>query len=216
MKAVIFLGGVRDSSIDFLKAEVEEADLLVGVDSGANILRELELIPDLVIGDMDSIKPAVLDWCIKKGSEIITYPEEKDETDTELALKTVLERKIDEVVLVTATGNRPDHFYGTLIIMYEYSKLMDIMLKTEDLRIGFVMGDKILEAIPGETWSFMPFGEKIPTVSLYGFKYGLKNKRLNYQQPLGVSNIAISKDPKIIVDIGTVIYFRWLKLKESL
>lgn len=204
-----------DSSEEFLRDEAEKGDLLVGVDSGANRLMEIGLVPDLLIGDMDSIKPEVLGWCEKMGSEIITFLPEKDETDTELALKTVLKRNIDEAVLLTATGNRPDHFYGTLIIMYQYSESMDIQIRKQDLRIGFINGKRVLNAAPGETWSFMPFGEELPIVSLKGFKYGLDRKLLTYERPLGISNIVIAEEPEITVDKGTVVYFRWLRLKES-
>ncbi|WP_026475888.1 putative cytokinetic ring protein SteA [Alkaliphilus transvaalensis] len=47
----------------------EEKPILIGVDGGGDALLEFGLVPDLVVGDMDSIS----DHCLKKSGEIIVH-----------------------------------------------------------------------------------------------------------------------------------------------
>jgi len=61
-------------------------DYIIAVDGGANELRRRGIIPNVIIGDMDSISQSTLNYFKDKGVKVVTYPHEKDETDLELAL----------------------------------------------------------------------------------------------------------------------------------
>ncbi len=59
---------------------------LIAADSGAELALALGLMPDAVIGDMDSISPGTLSLLEHRGVPIIRHPRDKDRTDLELAL----------------------------------------------------------------------------------------------------------------------------------
>ena len=107
MKCVIVAGGEKPQGNSL--ASLEQADLLICADSGANHVYELGYVPDLIIGDFDSIKPEILQAYCAKGCAIKTYPSEKDYTDTELAIQLALQEGVTQIDLLGAIGNRLDY-----------------------------------------------------------------------------------------------------------
>lgn len=210
-RACVILGGDMNSPLPFIKNEIKKADLVVGVDSGANVLMKLSILPDIVIGDMDSISKSTLKWIEDNKVEKYVYNPEKDFTDYQIAMEYTINSKIKEASVLGAFGNRDDHFYGNLITTFFYSRKIKIILKTEKKNCGFLYGENHFIAEKGETWSFFPFGEKLPEVSLYGFKYELVGRELDYSNPLGVSNISESNDLRVVIhNDAPVLFFRYL------
>ena len=79
---IVSLGGECSITRD----QLEEYDFVIGVDSGTDYLYKLFLIPNLIIGDLDSISTKTLERAEKDSAEIIRYETDKDKTDLELAL----------------------------------------------------------------------------------------------------------------------------------
>lgn len=210
-RACVILGGDLNSPLPFIENEIKNADLVVGVDSGANVLKKLLILPDIIIGDMDSISQGTLKWVEDNKVEKHVYNPEKDFTDFQISMDYIQNRRIQEASILGAFGNRDDHFYGNLITTFFYSRKMKIILKTENKNCGFLYGENEFLSERGETWSFFPFGEKLPELSLKGFKYELNRKKLNYTNPLGVSNITVNKELEIIIhNDAPVLFFRYL------
>ncbi|MFW6121747.1 MAG: thiamine diphosphokinase [Petrotogales bacterium] len=209
-KAALILGGAKDSSDEFYLSKIDEADYLVAVDSGANLLFEIRVLPDLLIGDLDSIGRKALNWCSENDVEIMSFGTSKDETDTELALNEMYKRGFNEVLLLNALGDRPDHFITTIYLLYSYSEKMNVFINNENLISSVLSGSNLLEAKKGELWSILPVGEKIPVVSLKGFEYEIDRKTMPFSKPFGSSNVSKSNKVTINTEKGTVIYFRWL------
>ena len=136
--AVVFLGGNDGHSDKFYREKINSANLIVAVDSGAEVLKRLGVAPHLHIGDMDSISHETLSWCSRSGTEIKRFPPEKDETDTELALNELINREIKSAIFLTATGERPDHFHAILMLLYAFSKKLELKIVTEELEVGIV------------------------------------------------------------------------------
>ncbi|MBN2252264.1 MAG: thiamine diphosphokinase [Kosmotogaceae bacterium] len=210
-KAALFVGGEYISSSEFYSRKLKETTLVSAADSGAEMLRSLGRHPDLLVGDMDSISETTLDWCRRKGSLIIIYPPEKDDTDTQIALQSLEEREITEVEIFGATGLRLDHFMGTLASIYGVRNSLKATIVEDSVEIGMVSKELISSVEPGETWSLFPFGGQQTVISLKGFKYPLRDAFLEYGNPLGVSNETIESEVQILCKGGTVLYFRWLK-----
>ncbi len=210
-RACAILGGDLNSPSTFIENEIKKADLVVGVDSGANVLKKLSILPDIIIGDMDSISKLTLKWIEDNKVEKNVYNPEKDFTDYQISMEYIQNKGIVEASILGAFGNRDDHFYGNLITTFFYSRKMKIILKTENENCGFLYGENRFITKKGEIWSFFPFGEKLPEVSLKGFKYVLDRKKLNYSNPLGVSNISEGNKINVIIhNDAPVLFFRYL------
>ncbi|MEA2067452.1 MAG: thiamine diphosphokinase [Thermotogota bacterium] len=209
-KAALILGGSRDSSDEFYISKIDEADYLVAVDSGANLLFEIRMLPDLLIGDLDSIDKKALTWCRENYVEIMSFGTSKDETDTELALNEMYKRGFNEVQLLNALGDRPDHFLTTIYLLYSYSEKMNVLFNSENLISSVLSGNNLLDAKKGELWSILPVGENIPLVTLKGFEHEINQKKMPFNKPFGTSNVSISNKVEVNIEKGAVIYFRWL------
>ena len=209
--AALFLGGSYPSSKEFYNGRLSKADLVVAVDSGAEMLRCLGVYPHLLVGDMDSLSRSSYEWCVEHGSETLLLSVEKDDTDTEIAIRELERRGVSEVEVFGATGKRPDHFIATIFSIYNACNRLKILISEENLQIGIIRGFSVFKVQIGETWSFFPFGENIPSVTLYGFKYPLLDHMLDYSKPLGVSNVTVEKEITVFCKGGTLLYFRWLK-----
>lgn len=90
-------------------------DKVIGIDRGNLFLLRQGIVPDLAIGDFDSLNEAEKDEVFSQVTEVQTSPAEKDDTDTQLALTTAFERYPNaEVTLIGATGGRLDHLLANL------------------------------------------------------------------------------------------------------
>ncbi|MFS1663951.1 thiamine diphosphokinase [Streptococcus sp. zg-JUN1979] len=92
-------------------------DLYVGIDGGAMYLFKQGLPLDLAIGDFDSVSAEDLSHLRQAAKELIKVPREKDDTDTELAVKTIFKRYPKaHVTLFGALGGRLDHLLGNIFL----------------------------------------------------------------------------------------------------
>ena len=83
-----------------------------------------ERLPDLVIGDMDSL-PASLK---KKYGELIVQVDEQEHNDQTKAFRWAMENipDMDHIYIIGATGEREDHTIGNLSLLMEYARTYDL------------------------------------------------------------------------------------------
>jgi thiamine pyrophosphokinase len=91
-KVILVVAGGEISDLVFFRSKISELKPaeIICADSGAGYLRAIGLVPHVIIGDMDSLKPDMLKYFKERGSRIIRFPEGKNETDTQLALNMLL------------------------------------------------------------------------------------------------------------------------------
>ncbi|MFC5632005.1 MULTISPECIES: thiamine diphosphokinase [Streptococcus] len=95
-------------------------DLYVGVDRGCLFLLENELPLDWAVGDFDSVTDTEFEKIKAAAGKIHQSPAEKDDTDTELALKVVFEKYPNaDVTIFGAFGGRIDHFLSNIFLPSE-------------------------------------------------------------------------------------------------
>ncbi|HET6664198.1 MAG TPA: thiamine diphosphokinase, partial [Acidimicrobiales bacterium] len=82
---------------------------VIAADSGLEPALKLGLDVAAVVGDMDSVEPAVLTAAAEARIPIERHPEAKDATDLDLALGVALARRPARIIVVTGTGDRLDH-----------------------------------------------------------------------------------------------------------
>ena len=94
-----------------------------------------EKLPDLVIGDMDTLSPSMQ----KKYAEIIIRESEQEHNDQTKAVRWVLNniKEIGSIHIMGATGGRADHTIGNLSLLMEYTRMFDL-------------GDVLIETITDE------------------------------------------------------------------
>ncbi|MEW4355008.1 thiamine diphosphokinase [Streptococcus pneumoniae] len=155
-------------------------DYFVGVDRGAFFLLEKDLPLDLAIGDFDSVGCSELSQIRKTAEEVIQAQPEKDDTDLELALKTVFQKMPEaEVTVFGAFGGRLDHTLSNIFLPSD-EKLAPYMrqlclVDEQNLLCYFPEGTHTVEEKAGMTYvAFM--SESSSPLTIKGAKYPLNHE----------------------------------------
>lgn len=208
MTAYIFTGGkLAVGSMDELGLHMSEADLIIAADSGYNNASRLGVRPWLLLGDLDSIDRGALAPDELEHIEKIIVPAIKDDTDTQLAVDTALERGADEIIIIGGLGGRLDHTLSTVFLL-EYIKdkgargvitdgrnRVRIMESGEELTIK--RGYKYL--------SLVGLTDTCEGVSISGVFYPLKDAVLERKYAFAVSNEITADAAEISLSKGILL-----------
>jgi thiamine pyrophosphokinase len=177
-----------------------EGDFVVCVDGGYALACNLGVKPLFVIGDLDSLPGE----SIEQGVEVISYPEEKDFSDFELALRRVEKMEPERVYVYGALGGRKDHEITNILLM-AYTPLSMVFVE-EDVEVYNVSKTILLEGKRGLLCSLLALGGPCRVKKMEGFKYVLKNEVL-LPSSRGLSNIITQNRAVIEVTEGRIIFF---------
>lgn len=179
-------------------------------DGAAAKARELGIVPDAIIGDMDSIHAGDLLFMEQRRVKLYQHPSEKDFTDTFLALELAEKNQWNHVTLWGGTGGRLDHTLANLFGAITFvRKGMRLVFDGPDLTIYMIRDHLAIDGDTGDTVSLFPMGEKVTGVNLIGFKYPLKNAILEPGLPIGISNVLLEKEGRISIDSGILAVFHY-------
>lgn len=208
MRTVIFSNG-EIGPADFYLTTIKPDDYLICADGGANAALALELLPDLVVGDMDSIEPSVrLELCARGSTEIRSVSPNKDESDTELALRAALEREPSEVLLTAVLGRRIDHAMANIHLLALVPDGVPCSIEEPDLSIRLVRSSLTVRGWQGALVSILAVGGDARGVSLAGFEYPLQGADLRQASSLGISNVVTEEVATVSVTSGMVLVIR--------
>lgn len=181
-------------------------------DGGANTAYKYKLVPDIIIGDLDSILPKIYEYYIKRCT--IKKIADQNDTDVEKCLKYAIRNKFSEVVLLGATGDRLDHSFGNLGILLKFFSKIKVTLIHERSLLRAYEGIVSLITTPGETISLYGFDSKTKFDSS-GLKYPLKNISLQFGFRESTSNVAVKNKIELTIKGGKAFIIRdFGKLKK--
>ena len=186
-----------------LREKPEAGDLVLAADAGYQICRRENIVPDLLLGDFDSMdQPADFD-------HVHRVPVEKDDTDTMLAVKTALEQGCDTVYIYGGTGGkRLDHTLANLQTL--------LYIRRRGARGYLYDDDFVWTAIENETltvertveWGLLSvfcLGAPASGIDERGVQYPLTRASLTAEFPLGVSNHILEEKARITVRKGALL-----------
>ncbi|EKD83377.1 MAG: hypothetical protein ACD_39C00722G0001, partial [uncultured bacterium] len=152
VRAVVFLNGEYDLPADFFKKtrEYDTFDFFCA-DGGANLAVKLGIVPQLVIGDMDSISPQTR--CkLEKLCKFIELPVEKEISDAEALLKLLKDQGYNDIHVFAATGGRLDQ---TMINLQLLQRFPQARIITRDEEISFIEKSRSIRGKAGCRASFV-------------------------------------------------------------
>ena len=210
---LIMLGGESPGPLAgrALFALLEEGPYMVAADRGAEHLLQLGLMPQLLVGDGDSLSPETRQACLKAGVEFMILPREKNLTDGEAALSAAIEAGYRRLAVFGAFGGRTDHLLGNLLLPLAYrDKWDECNFYGEGFTAYYCFGDCTLSGRPGDTVSLLPLSYQVENITLQGFSYPL----LDYHTVLGSSRCLCNqlKEPagRIVFDNGIMLVMHYL------
>ena len=211
----MIIAGSGIDDLEFLRRRIETAapKTVLCADGGARYAHALGIIPDLIIGDMDSLEEELLRHFAEKGVAVAPYPVRKDETDTQLALERALAMDPEEILIFGAMGRRLDHTMANLgLLMMGPGKNVPIKLVDEDCEVFVTTGAATVSGQKGQTVSIFPWGGEARGITLKGFEYPLEGATMNLARPCGISNRLTEEEGRIRVDEGCLLVIHYLSI----
>ena len=232
---IIVSGGdiQSDFALYFLKKNIEKAGRenirLIAADRGLEFFLDYLILPDVVIGDFDSLSEdgknflemqneditycGMLEWKLQKGEgkvvEVVRLRPEKDDSDTQSAMNYAIQNGAKEIVILGVTGNRVDHLmanFGLLILAQKQDT--EVALADRYNYMKLIPSGTILKKAEqfGKYVSFFPLGGDVTGLTLEGFKYPLDKYHLTTADSgLTVSNEISEEYAKVTYESGTLL-----------
>ncbi len=177
------------------------AGLLIAADGGARFLAAMDLTPHAIIGDMDSLGQDP--WTGDQNIQRVTFPKDKDRSDTELAVEWAFEQGATQVLLLGAWGGRIDHSLGNSALLLQHPGRVALW-NNGVLTQAVVAGQCVsFQTSPNALVSLIPFA-KNTLVRTTGLEFARNDEPLKYATH-GLSNVSISEVCSIMVNRGQVI-----------
>ena len=217
-RAVIFVNGELQNS-SRVKAFLGTDDFLIAADGGHRHLKTLGLLPHLVIGDLDSLPDDERKVLASVGTEIKTFPPEKNETDLELALLEAIGRRFKSILVVAALGGRLDQTLGNLFLLAApFLKDCDVSLEDGVNHTWLMTAERYpagleIEGHPGDRVSLVAFFETVKGIFTKGLKYPLRHEDLMSYQTRGISNVMMETTALIQVSEGQLLVLHSQKIE---
>jgi len=196
-RAYIFANGEL-SDLSLVKKRITKDDFLVAADGGLKHVLKLELKPDLVIGDMDSVEKDKL----KKSYPVINDPD-VDQTDVEVAINYLEKKEFKELVLVGVLGRRVDHLLANVMILAKRKIKISLI---EGRQEAFVVRDRVkIEAEESSLVSLIPLFSDCKGVKTDGLKWNLQGRTLKVGKAIGISNVMVGNKAEVSLKSGTLL-----------
>lgn len=192
MRGVI-IGGGSIKDYEYIRSLIKKDDYIICADGGYDHAKRMNLSPDVLIGDMDSIAD------VPKDVESIKYPCDKDFTDGELCVKYAKNKGIDSLLLLAMTSERLDHTINNILMLKGFPKAT---LEDEDNQIHILSDNLKIKGRKGATLSILPLGGDLEGISTRGLLYALDNGTLFFGESRGNSNVITEDECEISVKKG--------------
>jgi thiamine pyrophosphokinase len=206
VRAAIFLNGSTESS-DLLRCVAGCADLVVAADGGARYALDAGVVPDLVVGDMDSLGEDLALEVERRGAALERHPARKDKMDGQLAVLAARERGATAADLLCAGGGRLGALFAVPHILLAAERIGLRSTVVADRVRMFVVetGYRTVEGEPRESISIFPLSGPAAGVTLEGMEYPLQNASLEPGDTLGFHNELIGREATVSVGKGAVL-----------
>ncbi len=196
MKRCIIFGALPVTSLPF---SVCSDDFIIACDKGILWTEKLNIKPDLIIGDFDSL------GTIPAGDNVLRLPVMKDDTDTGFAIKTAIEKGFREILVLGCVGGKLDHSFANISLSgYCAQRGVRAIFFGEDMRFCAVKDGSITLPPAKSRFSLFALSE-CSGVCINGGLYPLKNTELSPMFPLGVSNSQTGENLNVSVENGTAV-----------
>ncbi|MGB0386861.1 MAG: thiamine diphosphokinase [Ardenticatenaceae bacterium] len=205
-KRVVLLanGDLREPA--YARSLIRADDVVIVANGGTRLAYEMDVVPDMLIGDHDSLPEHLRLWLEKHEVPYDEHPAEKDATDLELALHHAISLGRGSrlsILFLGLTGSRTDHTLGNfslLVLAGEANVPAEVVVGREHIYLVYDELELIGEA--GQTVSLLPWGGDAHNVHTEGLKWELRGETLPFGPARGISNIMRDTQARISLTAG--------------
>lgn len=206
---LIVTGGYTDDNFAVLWIKNNNFDCTIASDSGLEFFRRVDMVPNIVIGDFDSVNPDTLEYFKKKDNiEWTKLNPVKDDTDTEAAIRLAIQKGAESITLLGATGSRIDHMLANIELLgIGLEHKLPIQIVDAHNRIRMIDSGLTIRKDEqfGRFVSLIPYSMSVENVCLKGFKYPLDNYCMRKFNSLGISNEITEDEARISFSDGIMV-----------
>ena len=188
----------HDKPLSFLLS----AGTLICTDGSANNLRDLQLEPHIIIGDLDSLR----DRNAFKG--LVIHDANQHNTDLEKVIEWAIMNSIDKLIIIGAMGLREDMAYSNVSILYNFFKKIDLKIISNQFTIECIAGENVFNSFVGQRVSLFTQNTNC-LITTKKLKYSINGK---IEPSLNLISNESADDQFIISSSKPIILFRGHKV----
>lgn len=206
MMVLIFANGELSSG-EWIESYLKKATTVIAADGGVDHILALERMPDVVIGDLDSMAPEATAMLRRTRVQILAHAELKDESDLELALRYAVDRDDGEIIVLGALGGRLDQLLANVFLLTAPFLRGHAVRIVDAFQEAWVMGKgkgQVRGEI-GDRVSLLPLGGDVHVRRTEGLAWSLTDEQLVYGISRGVSNRLTAQTAMIEIKSGLLL-----------
>lgn len=200
MRPLLVCAAAAPGAVDLVATLARDADLVIAVDGGGALCLAAGVVPDVLVGDLDSLSAEAAARIQAAGAEVVRFPAEKDASDLELALGEARTRGATRVVVTAAASGRLDHTLAALATLAAAADLAPRLV--EPTMSAWVLSpsgrDRVALSGEGSTLSIVAWGGGA-LVSATGVHWPLDRALLEPTSTRGLSNVVAGSKRAVIV-----------------
>jgi len=190
----------------FHKEILLKAETVICADGGANHCESLNIVPNYVIGDMDSIDKNLLKKLQKNYATKVIIDKDQNKLDSELALRLAVTLKPESIIFLGAVGDRMDHTLANIYLLNSIPKKITATIIDNVQEISLAKGKTKLSGEKGDFLSVLSLTD-IKKLNYDGLKWSIRDK--NIRDPwTGISNEITKEKVTISMEKGSAIIIR--------
>lgn len=190
MKALIITGGEFNKNFAVSFLQNKHYDYIIAVDGGIEYAKQLGIMPNMLVGDFDTYDSDDIESYEARGVVVRQFKPEKDDTDTEIAVREAVRLGCDADI-ICGLGGRVDHLLANIHVM-KIGIDSGLSVRMVDGKNIITIKDKPFTLNKKEYnkkyISFIPFSGEVCNLKLKGFKYNLDGYTLKPGSSRCVSN----------------------------
>ncbi len=207
MTTLIFANGemvIGDWIRPYLRQK--QVTAVIAADGGTKHLHKLGRLPDMVIGDLDSLNDELRHWLDDGQVPIRQHPTAKNETDLELALIHAANEFPDDIYLFGVLGGRLDQTLANILLLtHPVLAGREVKLVTANETAWLVTRSTEILGQPGDTVSLIPLGGDVHMQKTRGLAWPLENEMLTFGLARGISNVMTEATASVSIESGTLL-----------
>jgi thiamine pyrophosphokinase len=185
---------------------IQSGDYIICADGGTRHALALDIQPDLIIGDMDSAEQGAVRKFKEAGVSVESYPQDKNETDLELAINRAIELNPKQIIIVAALGGRLDQTLANITLLSD-PRLSKLDIRLDDgVEEVYLCRDHVeVRGRSGDIVSLIPWQGTVSEVQTSALKWPLRKETLYSDKTRGVSNEMTGDSASVSIGSGLLL-----------
>ncbi|KAJ6513326.1 thiamine pyrophosphokinase [Mycena sanguinolenta] len=173
-------------------------------------------LPDLIKGDLDSIRNDVKEFYISHGVLVVEDPDQ-DATDLMKCVSAICDKEAREqteydIVLLGGLAGRLDQTIHTLSYLHKLRKTRKRVFAVTDDNVGWVLdaGEHTIHidhSVLGPTCGLLPVGISSTILSTTGLRWNLSNRESSFEGLMSTSNHLLPDEESVWIKTSNPIWW---------